>query len=261
MHPRTAVIVQARFGSTRLPGKVLEDLAGHSVLEHVLHRCRAIADADVVCCAIPAAGDSDAVAQAAERAGALVYRGDEHDVLDRYYRAAQKVDAAVVMRVTSDCPLIDPAICAAVLRLRAHHGADYAGNNMPRSGPHGLDCEAFTFAALQRAAREATDAYSREHVTPWLRSHPQLIRCNLAVGTEGGELRWTLDYPEDLAFLRALFVLLPPWPAIPPTRDVLRVLTGHPEIAAINRHLAQLSPQRSAAAAQSGEPHGNIERT
>jgi spore coat polysaccharide biosynthesis protein SpsF (cytidylyltransferase family) len=262
MRPRTAVIVQARFGSTRLPGKVLKDLAGHTVLEHVLHRCRAIAGADVVCCAVPAAGDSDAVAQAAERARAFVYRGDEHDVLDRYYRAAQAVDATVVMRVTSDCPLIDPAICEAVLRLRAHQGADYACNNMPRSGPHGLDCEAFTFAALQRAAREATDARSREHVTPWLRSHPHLIRCNLAGDTDGGGLRWTLDYPEDLAFFRALFPLLPPWPAIPPTRDVLRVLGAHPEIAALNSHLAQPpARERPAVISGSGEPHTNSGKT
>jgi spore coat polysaccharide biosynthesis protein SpsF (cytidylyltransferase family) len=260
MHARTAVIVQARFSSTRLPGKVLESLAGHTVLEHVLHRCGAIASADVVCCAVPANRDSDAVARAAEQLGVVVYRGDEHDVLDRYYRAAQAVDAEVVMRVTSDCPLIDPGICDAVLQLRAQLGADYACNNMPRSGPHGLDCEAFTFAALRRAAHEATDAHSREHVTPWLRSHPQLIRCNLAGDTAGGGPRWTLDYPEDLAFFRALFALLPPWPAIPSTREVLRLLAGHPEIAAINRHLAEGSAgQRPPPIAASDDPHRDFE--
>lgn len=237
MPARTAVIVQARYGSTRLPGKVLEDLAGHTVLEHVLHRCRAIPGADLVCCAVPIGASSDRVADEARRAGASVYRGDEHDVLARYYGAAREADATVVMRVTSDCPLIDPQVCGAVLRLRAERGADYVCNNMPRTGPHGLDCEAFTFAALERAAREASDASSREHVTPWLRSHPQLVRLNLPAEPQGLELRWTLDYPEDLAFLRALFPLLPPWPAIPASGEVMRILARHPEIARINAHL------------------------
>jgi len=249
MSERTAVIVQARYGSTRLPGKVLEDIAGHTALEHVLHRCRAIPGADVVCCAVPVNIDSDPVAEHARRAGAMVYRGNEHDVLGRYYGAARKANASVVMRVTSDCPLIDPEICGAVLRLRAERQADYACNNMPRTGPHGLDCEAFTFAALERATREAVDADSREHVTPWLRSHPQLVRLNLPANPQGLDLRWTLDYPEDLAFSRALFALLPPWPAIPAASEVMRILAQHPEIVRINQHL------RAASATQAAPSH------
>ena len=143
------------------------------------------------------------------------------------------------MRVTSDCPLIDPEACAAVLRLRSREAADYACNNMPRTGPHGLDCEAFTFAALERAAREATDSHSREHVTPWLRAQPQLKRANLSGDGSGSGLRWTLDYPEDLAFFRALFALLPAWPAIPSSAEVIRLLAAHPEISHINSHRRQ----------------------
>ena len=232
----TAVIVQARHGSTRLPGKVLEQIAGHTVLEHVLHRCRAIPGVDAVCCAIPAVPDSDPVADHARRVGVEVYRGDEHDVLDRYYRAAQQIGARIVMRVTSDCPLIDPQICGAVLRLRAERSADYACNNMPRSGPHGLDCEAFTFEALEQAAQHAADAHSREHVTPWLRTHPQLRRASLVGDGRGTDLRWTLDYPEDLAFFRALSAWLPPWPAVAPAAEVISVLASHPEIVRINHH-------------------------
>lgn len=236
MPARTAVIVQARYGSTRLPGKVLEKIAGHTVLEHVLHRCTAIRGVNVVCCATPASSENEPVARAAAEFGAAVYRGDEHDVLDRYYRAAQQVEADIVMRVTSDCPLIDPDICSDVLHLREQQSADYACNNMPRTGPHGLDCEAFTFAALQRAALEAKEPYSREHVTPWLRSNPQLARANLRAHG-GADLRWTLDYPEDLSFFRALFTLLPPWPEIVSTPAIIRLLGEHPEIAQINAHL------------------------
>ena len=237
MPERTAVIVQARYGSTRLPGKVLEKLAGRTVLEHVLHRCQAIRTASVVCCAIPTNKDSDAVAAEARRVGVMVYRGDEHDVLGRYHGAARELGADVVMRVTSDCPLIDPQTCEEVLRQRAERKADYACNNMPRVGPHGLDCEAFTFEAMDRAAREARDAHSREHVTPWLRSHPELLRINVPAPSQGAGMRWTLDYAEDLAFFRALFALLPPWPAIPPAGDVMDIVAQHPEIARINEHL------------------------
>jgi spore coat polysaccharide biosynthesis protein SpsF (cytidylyltransferase family) len=238
MQPLTAVIVQARYGSTRLPGKVLLELAGHRVLEHVLHRCLAIREAGVVCCAIPLGSEDDPVAECAARCGVDVFRGERQDVLDRYYRAAQALNASVVLRVTADCPLIDPAICDAVLKLRAERSADYACNNMPRGMPHGLDCEAMPFTALERAAREADDAASREHVTPWLRTRKGFRRVNLDA-TGGAGLRWTLDYPEDLAFLSALFAKLPPWPAIPATAEVLEVVARNPELSALNARWAE----------------------
>ena len=118
---RTAVIVQARMASTRLPGKVLLPLAGTTVLDHVLTRCAAIGNSDILVCAVPDTPDSDPVAEEAmrigARTGALVFRGSESDVLDRYYRAARFADADIVLRVTSDCPLIDPAVCARVIDL------------------------------------------------------------------------------------------------------------------------------------------------
>lgn len=238
MRQFTAVIVQARFGSTRLPGKVLKSLAGHSVLEHVLHRCQAITEVDAVCCAVPNTRESEEVALCAERFGVHVFRGSEHDVLDRYYQAARWLGADVVMRVTSDCPLIDPNVCSAVLRLRTERNADYACNNMPRTFPHGLDCEAFTFVALEQAAQEADDSFSREHVTPWLRNHA-VNRCNLAQRNLGANPRLTLDYMEDFEFFTALFAKLPAWPAIPSTTEVLQILAQHPEITALNRHLTE----------------------
>lgn len=235
---RSAVIVQARMTSTRLPGKVLMDLAGSTVLAHVLRRCAAIAGIDVVCCAVPEGSVHDAVAREAKAAGAVVYRGDEEDVLDRYWRAARMLGADVVMRVTSDCPLVDPAVCAQVLQLMANTKADYACNNMPSAWPHGLDCEAFTFAALDRAACTARDHNEREHVTPWLRNNPAVAKANLpGPGGWAAEQRWTLDFPEDLEFFRALFAVLPPPPELPSTSDVLALLCSRPDIAAINaRH-------------------------
>jgi len=210
MTGRTAVVVQARMGSTRLPGKVLMDLAGRTVLDHVLSRCQAIPGVDAVICATTVKPDDDPVAAEAERLGASVFRGDEADVLGRYLGAARSAEADVVLRVTSDCPLIDPEVCRAVLDLRAREDADYAANNTPPSWPHGLDCEAFTVAALAKADAETDEPYDREHVTPWLRHTPGLRRANLPKpGRPEPDRRWTLDTPDDLAGLRRLFARLP----------------------------------------------------
>lgn len=235
MTGRVAVIVQARHGSTRLPGKVLKRLAGDTVLAHVLRRCAAVEGADVVCCAIPDGADCEAVAAEALTCGAEVFRGSESDVLDRYHGAAQALGADTVMRVTSDCPLIDPAVCAALLALYEAEDVDYACNNAPPSWPHGLDCEVFSAAALGRAAKAAVSPREREHVTPWLRENPAVTRANLdGPGGAMASLRWTLDYPVDLVFFQALFALLPAGPEIPGWADIAALLQDNPAIAAIN---------------------------
>ncbi len=231
----TAVIVQARLGSSRLPGKVLLPLAGGTVLAEVLRRCRAISDADVVVCAVPDGTADDPVAEEGERCGAIVTRGHETDVLDRYLRAAEAVAADVVMRVTSDCPLIDPEVCGDVLNLRATENTDYACNNLPPSFPHGLDCEAFTRDALQKAWSEGKGQDDREHVTPWLRRAPNIRRVALqGPGGEVARMRWTLDFPEDYEFLKSTFALLPSAPAIPAWKEIVRLLAANPGLAKIN---------------------------
>jgi glutamate-1-semialdehyde 2,1-aminomutase/spore coat polysaccharide biosynthesis protein SpsF len=171
---------------------------------------------------------------AAEEAGSVVFRGSERDVLARYLGAARAVDATIVMRVTSDCPLIDPQICGEVLALREREGADYAANNLPRSYPHGLDCEAFTVPALAEAVSAASNDYDREHVTPWLRRAPHLKRVNLDSGDASlAAHRWTLDYPEDLAFFRAVFAALPAGSRAVMS-EVLALLEQRPNIRSIN---------------------------
>lgn len=223
------------MGSTRLRGKVLMEVGGTTVLRHVLGRCRAIAGADVVCCAIPDGADSDPVAAEARRTGVEVFRGSEADVLDRYWQAARALKADIVMRVTSDCPLIDPAVAAEVLRLRAKQGIDYVCNNMPPTWPHGLDCEALTFAWLERAAREANKPYDREHVTPFVRAHPESRKANLPCPVPGVvKHRWTLDTPADLAFMRALFSRLPAGPAGYGWRVPLGLIEADPSLAHID---------------------------
>jgi UDP-2,4-diacetamido-2,4,6-trideoxy-beta-L-altropyranose hydrolase len=233
---KTVAIIQARFGSTRLPGKVLKPLGSGIVLDQAIQRCRAIPSIDAVVIATTDLDEDGAIVAAAERAGALVHRGSSEDVLSRYAGAANRSDADIVLRVTSDCPLIDPGICERVIRLRAEMAADYASNNMPRLYPHGLDCEVFTREALDRADRTATAGYDREHVTPWLRRTADLTRASVVgPGWPAVQQRWTLDFPEDYDFFAALFPLLPR-DRIAGMDEVLGILAAHPEIVAINAH-------------------------
>lgn len=221
--------------STRLPGKVLKKLGGISILEHCLKRCQAIPGVDIVCCAVPDSKANDPVAIEADRIGVMVFRGSEDDVLDRYYQAAKACRADIVMRVTSDCPVVDPEVCGQVIRLLEETGAAYACNNMPPSWPHGLDCEAITFEWLERSAMEAEKKFEREHVTQYVRNHPQAQTENLS-GPGGDYIhhRWTIDTPEDFDFFTALCRRLPSGPAYWSYRNILRVLEAEPELALIN---------------------------
>ena len=232
---RVAVIIQARMGSTRLPGKVLLDLGGRTVLARVIERALAIPGADVVVCAVPVGAEDDPVAREAERAGAVVTRGARDDVLDRYWRAALAVQADAVMRVTSDCPLIDPQVCGDLIALFQRSGADYACINDPATWPHGLECEIFSFAWLDRAAREAQKPSEREHVSPFMRTHPDARRINMpGPGPETVRHRWTLDHADDLAFLRALWPRIPEGPEGWSWRVPFAIVEADPALAALN---------------------------
>jgi len=231
----TAVVVQARMTSSRFPGKVVQPLAGRTVLEEVLRRCHAIPGVDVVCCAVPFGDAQQPVVDAARRSGAEVFAGSETDVLRRYLGAAKAVGADIIMRVTSDCPLVAPEVCGNLLSLRQSEAADYACNNMPPSFPHGLDCEVFTIDALSKTDREARTEYEREHVTPWLRNTDLIRRAVLhGPGSDVTRHRWTLDYPEDYQFLVALFAELPDTSLILPWQEIAMIVASRPEIAAIN---------------------------
>jgi glutamate-1-semialdehyde 2,1-aminomutase/spore coat polysaccharide biosynthesis protein SpsF len=217
-----------------MPGKILKPLGSRSVLEEVLYRCAKIPGADTVICAIPDQPEDEPLVPLVQRSGAMLIRGDTEDVLARYRIAAEAVGTDIVLRVTSDCPLIDPELCGEALKLRANENADYACNNMPPSFPHGLDCEVFTADALRRADRSTINREDREHVTPWLRRDPGVKRAVLkGPGGHTIEQRWTLDYPEDYEFLRRIFELLPP-NRIPPWTEVMKLIDSRPDIQEIN---------------------------
>lgn len=195
-------VVQARMGSSRLPGKVLAPLGGRPMLRFMLDRLAPLDLAHLVVATSTHARD-DAVAREAASAGVAVVRGSEHDVLDRMRSALDAHPADTVVRLTGDCPLVDPALVSAAIALHCETGADYTSNVLPRTFPKGLDVEVMSAGALLEAALEATDPPEREHVTPFLYRHPERFRlANLWCPEDLGEERWTVDTPEDLEFVR-----------------------------------------------------------
>ena len=236
---RTVAVIQARTGSTRLPGKVLLPLLGEPVLTHVMRRVARALTVDEVVVATTRLAADDPIAALAAQEGWPVVRGSEMDLLERYLEAARSHDADLVVRVTSDCPLIDPELIDQVVGALVREGGDYASNTLePRTYPRGLDVEVVTTEALQVADREDQDPASREHATPWVRTHPErfgLVR--VAGSVDHSAHRWTLDTPEDYELLRRIFE------AIGQDRfrwgDVLAVVEANPAWSALNRDVAQ----------------------
>lgn len=236
----TVAIIQARMDSTRLPGKVLTDLAGRPVLAWVVDAATAIPGVDGVAVATSVESSDDPIAAWCEANAVRCRRGSKGDVLDRMIRAAEAEKADVVVRLTADCPLLDPAVCGQVVLLRKRTGADYASNTRPCNWPDGLDCEVVTSAVLSQAGEEARLPSQREHVTPWFRGNRARLKVRyLPCPIPGLETeRWTLDTEQDLVFLRAVAERLPA--GRPPSfMDVLAVLEKEPELRAIN---ADFSP-------------------
>jgi len=215
---RVVAIIQARLGSTRLPGKVLADVGGRSMLGRVCDRARRAALVDQVVVATTLEPDDQQVVDECARLQVACFRGSTEDVLERYDQAARAFEADAVVRITADCPLIDPQVIDLVVgafqeaRQALQHSASllYASNTLRRTWPRGLDVEVMTAAALAQACREAREPYQRTHVTPYIYQHPDLFRL-LAVtqrvpGPEDlGHWRWTVDVPEDLDFVRAVY--------------------------------------------------------
>ena len=232
---KTVAIIQARMASTRLPGKVLADLAGKPVLGWVVRAARATLGVDDVWIATSTAAADGAVAAWCKANGVSVHRGSESDVLDRYAGAAKASGAYIVVRITADCPLLDPAVIAQTIRLRAVTGADYASNVDPPTWPDGLDCEVLTTKSLFVAAAEATRESDREHVTPFVRNNRDRFTAETLVAPLPGLAaeRWTLDTSEDLELLSALAARLRS--DHPPSYlDVLAVLDREPQLRDLN---------------------------
>jgi len=237
---KVVAIIQARMGSTRLPGKVLEDIAGRPMLEYVVNRtCRAKNLDDIVVATTTQLTDG-IIVDLCQKRGWHFFRGGEEDVLDRYYRAALAFNADIIVRITSDCPLIEREIIdkAAKEFLSSYPEVDYVSNTLTHTFPRGLDVEVMSFNAVEQAWREDSNPAWREHVTPYIYCHPEKFRIrNVANDVDYSYMRWTVDTIEDLTFIRKIYDHFQndtfTW------RDVIDLLKIHPGWLKINQHVQQ----------------------
>ena len=231
-------IVQARMTSARLPGKVLMDIGGRPALTHIVDRLSRVPHIDGIVIATSKRREDDAIADAAKVMGVTCFRGSEQDVLSRYAGAAALVGANTVIRVTGDCPLLDPDVVTRVLSAYGENHVDFVSNTLLRTYPIGLDVAIFSREALNVAHEVATNEDEREHVTLYIYRHPERFsQMNVAAPPEltDPELRLTLDTPEDLAFLREVFSQLYTDNPNFGLTDVLALLSDLPHLREINR--------------------------
>lgn len=206
-------ILQARMSSSRLPGKVLKPLAGRPMVERQIERLRRCATLDRLVVATSDDPSDDVLAAFLAEIGIETFRGPLHDVLGRYVGAIQTLDiSGQVVRLTADCPLADPGVIDDCVRMQAELEVDYCSNGRRRTYPRGLDVEVFEAEGLLLAGREATDPYDREHVTPFLYRYPErgFSQGELVQDRDESPLRWTVDTPEDFAFVERVYAALYP---------------------------------------------------
>ncbi|MBW8725402.1 MAG: glycosyltransferase family protein [Inquilinus limosus] len=229
-------ILQARMSSSRLPGKVMADLLGEPMLARQVERLRRCRTIDRLLLATSTEPADDALVDLCARIGVECFRGSLDDVLDRFHAAAAGSGADQIVRLTGDCPLIDPGLVDRLVELHVAGGYDHSCNTLTPRWPDGLDAEVMRAEVLEAAWREATLPSEREHVTRFIYTRPERFRLGSLVGDiDLSAERWTVDTPEDLALVRAVYAAL--YPANPAfaTEDILAFLAAHPEIAALNR--------------------------
>lgn len=240
---KRVIIVQARMTSTRLPGKVLMDLAGRPMLAQQIRRLKRCQRMDDLVIATSTNSDDDPVVSVAENEGVRWFRGSEADVLSRYVGAAREAQADIIVRVTADCPVIDPSQTDLVIEaLEAHqHECDYAANTIHRTLPRGLDTEAFFRDVLERLDRLSVSAPAREHVTYFIDAeHPELFRTfSVSDAEDNSDVRWTVDTLEDFALVERVYddLQLDDHPLS--YREILKYVRSNPEIVALNSHIVQ----------------------
>ncbi|KPL07239.1 acylneuraminate cytidylyltransferase [bacterium SM23_57] len=236
---KTVAIIQARMGSTRLPGKVLLPIGHLSMLARVINRVRRAQSVDEIVVATSINPEDDRIAEEAKLHNVQVFRGDENDVLDRYYQASKQCGATTIVRITADCPMIDPEVIDQVMLVFMQKKPDYASNCLQRTYPRGLDVEVMTFDALEKAWSEAKFTFQRSHVTPYIHKNPDQFNLeSVTSGTDSSHFRWTVDTKEDLELVRTLYARFGhadtfTW------QDAMMLMNLDPNLASINKHVQQ----------------------
>jgi len=234
------VIIQARTGSTRLPGKVLKDLCGKPVLQHVVERLKHSLLISEIVIATTDLPEDDIIEKFCIEHSIKYYRGSSENVLSRYYGAAKEYNAETVIRITSDCPVIDPALIDRMIAEYEKSGADYMSNSLIRTYPRGLDAEIFSFAALEKAFNEAVKQYELEHVTPYIYQHPEKFSLKNYAGSRDYSFhRWTLDTEEDYELILEIYKALYKENELFLWKDILELFELKPELIEINKNIEQ----------------------
>lgn len=230
------------MGSSRLPGKVMSNIDGKPMLWHVINRLRKAKKIGEIILAIPDTEENDVLEKFAKENNVKYFRGSEKDVLSRYYCAAKKFKIDMILRITSDCPLVDPELADLLIEKHLNSGADYTSNVQKRTFPRGLDMEVFNFEALEKAHKKAGENYQREHVTPYIYEHPEIFNLR-SVGAEGKlknpDLRLTVDMKEDLELVREVYKRLNKPEEIFGTEKIIDLFSEKPELAEINKDVRQ----------------------
>ena len=229
-------ILQARMTSSRLPGKVLRPILGRPMLERQIERILRSKRIDRLVVATSLNPEDDAIEALCRRLEVDCFRGDLQNVLDRFYQAARQYDPNHVIRLTGDCPLVDPVLVDKLVDFYLAQKCDYASNCQEPTLPDGLDAEVFSFTVLEQTWKEAELPSHLEHVTPFIRSNPERFKsCCYKYHKDLSHLRWVVDEPEDLEFIRQIYETLYPDEPEFETEDVLALLERKPELVKINR--------------------------
>lgn len=239
---RVGIVIQARMTSTRLPGKVLMPVMGKPLLEYEIERLQRVRRADDIIIATTTNDTDQPIVDLAEKLGIKVFRGSEEDVLSRYFGAAKVNDLDVVVRITSDCPLIDPAVVDNVIGVYLENveECDYVSNCLNRTFPRGMDTEVFSFCLLEKVYCEAIEQAYREHVTPYIYEDSQRFRLlNVAFQRDESHQRWTVDTLEDFNLIERILETLYPINHFFELEDTLALMSAHPNWFEINSHIEQ----------------------
>jgi len=238
---KTVIIVQARMTSTRLPGKILKKVLDKPLLEYQIERLRRVKLADEIVIATTVNDTDQPIIDLCNKLGVKYYRGSEEDVLSRYYYAALECDADIIVRVTSDCPLIDPQVIDEIIAFYSNNQQNYhyVANTLERTYPRGMDTEVFAFNLLEQSFQQAKSPTEREHVTPFIYNNPNYKLANVSNSEDQSRHRWTVDTEEDFILISKILTHLYPVKAEFTLEDIIILLEKNTEWFNINSHVEQ----------------------
>lgn len=239
---KIGIIVQARMGSTRLPGKTFREVLGHPLLGYLIDRLKRVKGSPPIIVATTTKAIDNVLVTFATGQEIFSFRGSEDNVLERFYLAAKARELDVIVRVTADCPLIDPAVIDLAIKtfVEEYPKVDYVSNALNRTYPRGMDVEVFSFKALEKAYTQAEEASEREHVTPYIYRHPEFfVIKDFKAPKDHSAYRWTVDTPEDFELIEKLLSAVYPKTPQFTLEDLLKQMELHPDWIKINQHIEQ----------------------